>query len=381
MADNQSLTAAENDRLENIIAFGEAALAADNLDELLNTAVRNAAEGLGAHHAKILVPQEDGTLLVIAGIGWSGGVVGRATIKGDTFSPPGFALKTLAPVQSNNFETETRFRVPELLRTHNIKSAINVPIISDKKPFGVLEVDSTDVRDFTAQDTAFLQQYSQLLASAIWRVRQSEALKTIAQENSMLLKELHHRIGNDFQLVMSLINYRSRQITDDAAKTELNWVTARLQALANLHDLLRKTNSSRKADLGQYILSMCAQLSEANNLSNRKIHLNVNVDDWEMEAGEVISVGLILNEFVTNSVEHAFEDDEGRIYVELTSNADSARLHLSDNGKGFDSSALSTRSGFGLMRTLAQTISTDVQEDTQNGVHFILHLKPQTQPQ
>lgn len=118
MADAQPLSVAENNRLSKIIEFGEAALAADDLDELLHNAVRNVAEGLGLEHAKVLIPQDNGDLLVIAGIGWSSGVVGRASIQGDRFSPPGFALKTLSPIRSINFADETHFEVPDLLHEH-----------------------------------------------------------------------------------------------------------------------------------------------------------------------------------------------------------------------------------------------------------------------
>lgn len=150
----------------------------------------------------------------------------------------------------------------------------------------------------------------------------------------MLLKELHHRIGNDFQLVLSLISFRAKQTTDAMARTELTWVTARLQALANLHDLLRNTNSSGSVDLGQYFRTMCAQLTDVHKLADRNIQMNVNVYKWDILAKDAISAGFILNEFVTNSVEHAFDDAGGRLDIELAARTDKATLCLTDNGKG-----------------------------------------------
>lgn len=375
MTDNNPLTEHESLRTQKFADFGEDALAADDLDELLDTAIRNVAEGLEADHAKILTPRPDGDLLIIAGIGWEDGVVGNTIIPADLNSPPGYALKTGQPVRSNNLAEETRFKAPEFLVDRGIRSAVNVIIMGEGKPFGVLEVDSTDVRDFTERDTAFLQGYSQLLSAAIVRVRQTEKLKEVSEENRVLLRELHHRIGNDFQLMMSLIRHRGRHSQNEVSKAELAWVETRLKSLSRLHDQLRRTNSSTHVNLGEYLSSICTELASVHQFSSRSVELDMKTEAWVIGASDAISIGLILNEFVTNSVEHAFSDEGGTVTVELKANGDEAVLTIADNGRGFDDTAGSGRSGLGLMQALAEAVSTRVTRESDAGVRFSIYLK------
>ena len=376
MSDSTSFSLSASERMQKFVEFGEDALAADDLEGLLYTAIRNVAEGLDAEHAKVLVPQEDGSLLVTAGIGWAEGVVGNAKIQGDVGSPPGFAIKTGRPIRSGNLDTESRFEAPQLLRDHGIKSAINVIIRGDGAPFGVLEVDSTEPRDFTPNDTAFMQGYAQLLSAAISRVKQTERLQEISSRNAFLLNELHHRIGNDFQLVISLINIRSKQCHDDAAKAELEWVSVRIRSLVHLHAQLRATNSSDFVDLSTYLDTLGRELASTHEFASRAIHFDVQTQRWEVPAREAISIGLILNEFVTNSVEHAFSQTGGTISVRLEVDQGAAVLRLSDTGNGFDMAGQAKRSGLGLMKALAESVSTEVKRDATGGMSMEMRLKP-----
>ncbi len=369
-------TVSGGQRVRDFVDFGEDALAADDLRELLQAAVRNVARGLGAEHAKILRRLDDDNLLVVAGVGWAEGVVGNALLDGDINSPPGFALKTGEPVRSNNFGTESRFKVPQLLVDHKIKSAINVIIRGDGLPFGVLEVDSTDIREFDAGDTDFLQGYAQLLSAAILRVKLTEDLTAKSQENAFLLRELHHRIGNDFQLVMSLINFRAKRNISDDSKAELSWVSTRIKSLAHLHDQLRKANSSSTVDLAAYLVGLCEDLESVHNLKDRSIQLNMELSPWSVGSTDAVSIGLIVNEFMTNSIEHAFPNSGGVLSVVLEIKADQAILRLADDGPGFEPAENSMRSGMGLMLQLADSVSTKVLKETENGMHLQMHLNP-----
>ena len=138
-----------------LAGFGIEAFRAGDLDALLTKAAALAGEGLGVKRAKVLelLPPGD-KLLVRAGVGWEPDVVGHATIDADRASPAGYALLTGEPVASEDLENDGRFRCPEVLRRHGIRSAVNVIIRGDDGPFGVLEVDSRRARRFTADDSA-----------------------------------------------------------------------------------------------------------------------------------------------------------------------------------------------------------------------------------
>src|SRR5690242_1657765 len=144
-------------RQQEILAeLGVTALQGAGFDALLNRTAVLAAEGMQAEFSKVMeyLPGEK-RLLVLAGVGWEPGVVGKATIGADYESPGGFALRTGKPVISNHLSTEDRFRTPELLLEHGIHRSINVILQGDRQPFGVLEVDSRSPGKFNENDLAF----------------------------------------------------------------------------------------------------------------------------------------------------------------------------------------------------------------------------------
>jgi len=160
--------------------FGELALKSDDLDEILTEACRLAGEALGTDLAKVVELQPDGqTLLVRAGVGWKPGIVGEATIRAEDDTSEAYALKTGKPMISRNIETETRFRYPSFLIENGAKAVVNVLIIGgkDQPPFGILQVDSREPRDFTNADTTFLSGYANLIAAAVARFRAVEAVR------------------------------------------------------------------------------------------------------------------------------------------------------------------------------------------------------------
>ena len=140
--------------------FGLLAVEGADLDELLHQAAAE-ARSLDVSYVKVLqyLPDEK-CFLVRAGVGWGEGVVGAARIGADVRSPAGYALQTGRPVISNELHKEERFRIPQLLAEHGVKSAANVIIKAKENIFGVLEVDSREPRTFAADDLKFLQGYA-----------------------------------------------------------------------------------------------------------------------------------------------------------------------------------------------------------------------------
>src|SRR4051812_33285809 len=175
-------------RQQEILAeLGVFALQHSSMQELLDSSVRMAAEGLKSELCKILeyIPAEN-RLLLRAGVGWDPGLVGVASVGADLASPSGYALKTGKPVISNHLENEERFRTSELLRDHGVHRAINVILQGDGRPFGVLEVDSRSEGEFSEQDISFLQGAANILGMAIERQCYERNLKTALEHHQVL---------------------------------------------------------------------------------------------------------------------------------------------------------------------------------------------------
>jgi signal transduction histidine kinase/CheY-like chemotaxis protein len=158
--------------------FGRRALGDVAFTNLLAEATRMTALGMGVRFCKVLeyLPDEN-QFLVRAGVGWHEGVVGHARLGAELSSPAGYALHTGKPVISNHLQDEDRFKTPELLLEHGVRRALNVILLGDCHPFGVLEVDSEAAGAFTEHDIDFLQAVANLVGLALDRRRAEEALR------------------------------------------------------------------------------------------------------------------------------------------------------------------------------------------------------------
>ncbi len=343
--------------------FGRHALITDDLDLLLHEAAVLAAQGLGTEHAKVMEQLPNGKrMLLRAGIGWKPGMVGRATVDAGIRSSTGFTLHTGRPVIAEDLAVEARFEVPALLREHGIRSLVNVIIQGKGRPFGVLEVDSSQPRIFTKDDIDFLQSYANLLAAAIERRQGQEALvqagraaARLAEERRLLLRELQHRVKNNLQIITSLLNLQIRRTGDAEMKRQLKVIGSRVETLRVVHDTLYAENSLERIGLAGFVRNLCPTLFTFHGGETQGVTLSVEAAEVDAPVDAAAPLGLLINEFIANSLRHAFPGKpDGTVTVTLERTApDRARLILTDDGIGLSDPALArpapTGPGTGLL--------------------------------
>ncbi|WP_119462532.1 histidine kinase dimerization/phosphoacceptor domain -containing protein [Rhodospirillaceae bacterium SYSU D60014] len=324
------------EQMTAIARFGGHALRTDDLQALLQEASALAAKGLGVTRAMILEIEFEGqSLLVRAGIGWHPGVIGKLSIGAGSRSPAGHALQTGKPVASEDLDAEARFAVPEVLREHGVKSVANVVIKGGGRPFGVLEIDSDERRRFTREDIGFLQSYANLLAAAIDRLRTSRELAAARDEAALLLRELQHRVKNNLQTITSIVRIQKTLSRNPEAQRSFETLMNRLTALSLVHKQLYIHNGARRIALNGYLEELCSNLITAGNLGADDIKLDLRLERVVVPVDIASSLGLIVNEFVTNSMQHAFPDRHGTVMVALAPvDPGKVRLVLADNGVG-----------------------------------------------
>jgi two-component system, sensor histidine kinase PdtaS len=171
------------------------------------------ARAVEIHHVKVLQYRHSTSdLLLVAGVGWKEGAVSTATLSTDLRSPPGRAFQTAEPVSISNFDEQEEFVRSDFLKEHGIVSLANVPVLIDGAAWGVLEVDSTTPRDFSEDTTDFLIAAAALVETVLSnRGRQPDetlliAATATAHKREILLREMQHRVKNNFQLVLSSIS-------------------------------------------------------------------------------------------------------------------------------------------------------------------------------
>jgi two-component sensor histidine kinase len=326
--------------------FGLLAVEGADLDELLHQAAAEAARSLDVRYVKVLqyLPQEK-CFLVRAGVGWGEGVVGSARIGADMESPAGYALQTGRPVISNDLHKEERFRIPQLLREYGLKSAANVIIKARENIFGVLEADSREPLAFSESDLKFLQGYATLLAFAIEQARLREQHAQLATQHEMLLQELQHRVKNNNQSLLSLIHLQLANVTNIEARENLRKIENRIRALGFVSAQLQSSARANVIDLGQYLMAIVASLFNFQNGGETDVKLTTQISQVEVSTERAQAIGLILNEFLTNSFKYAFGAGRGHFTLHLGHEGSRAELVMADDGPGMPEGA---RPGLGL---------------------------------
>jgi two-component sensor histidine kinase len=359
--------------------FGRRALTTDDLDVLLREAAVLAAQGLGTDMAKVmeLVPERD-VLLLRAGVGWKPGVVGTATAGTDIRSAAGYALKTETPVISEDVTADPRFDPEEVVLEHGVLSSANVIIRGRGEPFGTLQVDSLTRRRFTGHDIDFLQGFANLLAAAIERHQTTRLLVTAAEERAMLLRELQHRVKNNLQVLTSLLNLQLRRAGTPEVRHHLEMILSRIETLRMVHTQLYLADYTGRLDLGNYLRELSTNLVRFLAPQPGAIQLDLRLEEVVIGVDVTVPLGLLVNEFLANSLEHAFPDGRGTITVCLDAVvAGYARLVLADDGVGLREpppEQPGNGRGFGLqlIPMLAQQINGQFRWDHTKGTRATL---------
>lgn len=325
-------------RQRALAAFGELALSSDGLDEILTEACRLVAGALGTHHAKIVeLEKERDTLFVRAGVGWPNDVVGHLRLPTAKHSSESFSIKAGEPVFTDNVDEEDRFDIPEFMKEAGVMAFVNVPIfLPGRKPYGILEVDSRRPRSFGSPENAeFLKTYSSILGPVVDRLHKAHSLRVALETNKRLLQELQHRIKNHITLIMSVVHLRLREAKTAETCEALNAVAERIETLRLLHEQLYVGGRPERLRLRPFVMQLVEQLCHLHEREAGRVRLDFSIDELELGPDLAVPLGLIVNEFVTNSLKYAFDGEGGTIGICIDeTNGDRIRVRLKDDGKG-----------------------------------------------
>ncbi len=213
--------------------------------------------------------------------------------------------------------------------------------------------------------------------------RENELRDSLAQKE-ILVREIHHRVKNNLQLVMSLLNLHARRIRDPRAEVAFAEARSRINALATLHRRLYESESLQEIDLRWFLDDLCAELRRGGLSRGRNVDLNVDAPSEVIGPDVAVPLGLLVTEAITNAYKHAFnERDGGHINVHVTRESPtSLLLTIRDDGTGFDTaSSAQDHNGLGrslieaFVRQLRGELETRSEDGTVVQVRFPLPIK------
>jgi len=216
------------------------------------------------------------------------------------------------------------------------------------------------------------------LAMLFLVLRQNKKIKKQEGHLNYLMKELHHRVKNNLQIVSSLLNLQSARIDDPQAQRALTEGQHRIEAMSLIHQKLYQTKTSSRVNIKEFIAELCENLMHAYGYNNSRFTLQLQITVQELEADMAIPVGLILNEAVTNAFKYAYKDVVNpSLAVSLQSADNKLLLVVTDNGTSLTEKAWKQSASFGrqLMQSLTSQLEGSMQLHCNNGTSFIFELR------
>lgn len=197
-------------------------------------------------------------------------------------------------------------------------------------------------------------------------------LKNSLKEKDLLLKEVHHRVKNNMQIISSLLSLQSSYIEDENVRTLFQESQNRIRSMAMVHEKLYKSENMSKIDFKQYMSDLVDSRSYNHRINPDNVKKKMEPVLFDVETA--IPSGLIVNELVTNTFKHAFPDGNmGKITVELYKKKDTVFIKVSDNGIGFPENIdfKNTKSlGLKLVNSLVMQMDGEIQLNRTNGTAF-----------
>ena len=207
---------------------------------------------------------------------------------------------------------------------------------------------------------------------------EAELLRSL-EEKDVLLREIHHRVKNNLQIIISLINLQSQSITDGNVLGSLRDCQSRVRAMALVHERIYRSHSIAEINLKDYLEYLAKQILQIYDIRQHRIEITVNMDDLTVDIDTVIPTGLIMNELITNSFKHAFPDGQkGMIFIECTpQGTDRIRIVYHDTGTGipagFDWKQAESL-GLQLMNNLVDQLQGTIELVPGEGTTFIIEI-------
>ncbi len=212
-----------------------------------------------------------------------------------------------------------------------------------------------------------------------------EQIKSSLKEKEVLLKEIHHRVKNNLQIICSLLSLQAKEIVDDPkAGQTFKESQDRVKAMALIHERLYQSPDLAKIDFAGYVRSLTGNLLRSYRVNANAIRLNLEVDSVPMNLDVAIPCGLIINELVSNAFKYAFPGGEsGEITVRFAEEGGQAlRLTVRDTGVGVPENANPEKSeslGLKLVRSLTEQLGGSVGFRNQNGFQCDIRI-PRNKP-
>lgn len=206
-------------------------------------------------------------------------------------------------------------------------------------------------------------------------------LQVFVDEKEILLKEIHHRVKNNLQVITSLLSLQSSFIEDDETKALFRYSQYRINSMALIHEMLYKSQDISKINYGTYAENLVSSLIISMKGSEHMIKLKLNIPEISINIDTAIPLGLLINEIITNALKYGIRDDNpGEIHLNIVKTKHNHfKMEIGDNGNGF-SKGINFRNsnslGLLLIHKLSLQLNGKIEKDNDTkGTNYIVFFE------
>lgn len=205
---------------------------------------------------------------------------------------------------------------------------------------------------------------------------QKETIEKTSKERETLLKEIHHRVKNNLQVISSLLSMQSRQMDDGEAKSAVKEGQSRIKSMSLIHQKLYSQDELSRINMKEYISELSQYLFKSYKTGN-DIQEVLETQDILLDVDTAVPIGLIINELIANALKYAFEDGKtGQLKVQFAEENSGYKLSISDDGKGMPPEWEKRQNmGMRLVRMLVEQLDGELKIDNSKGTSFMISFK------
>jgi PAS domain S-box-containing protein len=257
---------------------------------------------------------------------------------------------------------------------------LGVPLNIDGATIGVLVVQTyTEGVRYGEEEKNILKFVSDQVAMTVHRKRAEAQIKAQLQEKDVLLKEVHHRVKNNMQVISSLLNLQSRRIKDPSVFEMFKESQRRIRSMALIHERLYQSSDLSRIEFSEYISNLATHLFHSYQVDAHRIQLKLETEKVHLNINTAIPCGLIVNELVSNALKHAFPDGRnGQLEIGLQQvPGDGYVLQVIDDGVGFPEGLDFRKTetlGMQIISTLVEQIDGRLELNREKGSAFRLEF-------
>ena len=228
------------------------------------------------------------------------------------------------------------------------------------------------MEELTATNEEFEAQNRELVNS-------QEIISESLEEKIVLIKEVHHRVKNNMQIISSLLNLQSMGIEDPRVRQPIQDAVSRIHSMALIHEKIYKADNFTRINMAAYITDLAGEILELYSGKSDEIRVSTHLETVHLSVDQAVPCGILINELLTNSIKHGCGDSSGnRIDVGLACAGGTVTLTIADSGPGMDRDLLANGSrktlGLQIIDALAQQLNATIDCSVDAGTRFTIRF-------